>query len=70
MQLDTWMAETGTTNEALAEALGVTSVAVSRYRTRKRIPRQANLEKITAHTNGLVTPNDFYAPATGTDGGE
>jgi hypothetical protein len=35
---------------------------VNRWALGERIPRPATLARITAVTNGAVTPNDFFAP--------
>ena len=49
-----------TTHRDFAERLDVSQVTVTRYATRKRIPRPTHLIKIYEITGGLVTPNDFF----------
>lgn len=63
MDLKTYLAETGQTNTAFAELIGVSPMAVSRYVRRERRPRDEVLIKIREVTNGRITPNDFYGMA-------
>lgn len=59
MRLTDWMALKGVTNKQLAERLGVSQVAVLRYRRGDRIPHWDILQKLTEVSDGAVMPNDF-----------
>lgn len=59
MRLADWMALTGTTDRILAERLGVSSVAVLRYRRGERTPHWDILARLFEVTGGAVAPNDF-----------
>ena len=60
MKLKTYLTETNTKRGDLAKTIGVTEVAIHRYITGARIPRQETMSRIVAATNGAVQPNDFF----------
>ena len=64
MTLKQYLSEQGTTHEAFAALIGVTTAAAWRYANGKRIPRRAIMRRITAATGGAVRPSDFYAEDT------
>lgn len=44
----------------LARDLELPHPVVLRWAKGERVPRQDNMQKIFAYTNGEVSPNDFY----------
>lgn len=62
MKLSTYLAQCGSTQAEFAKAIGASQFAVGKWTRGERIPRPALLAKITAHTGGKVTANDFFAP--------
>lgn len=60
MKLEAYIAETGTKRAAIAQAIGVSEVAIHRYISGTRIPRPETMAKIVAATGGAVQPNDFF----------
>lgn len=61
MKLDEYLAKTGISQPAFAADIGCTQAAVSRYVSRRRIPRPRLMARIEKVTNGAVTANDFFA---------
>ena len=61
MKLKIWMAIEGLTGVELAEKLGVTDGAVSRWTAGDRIPRPDQMKEIIKVTKGKVQPQDFYS---------
>jgi len=53
------MALRGVGDRELAERLGVSQVAVLRYRRGDRIPHWDILQRLSEVTSGAVMPNDF-----------
>ena len=70
MNLATYLSRSKTTYEAFAQKIGVSPFAVGKWARGERVPRQVVMGRISAATEGSVTPNDFFeitdshAPAT------
>jgi len=63
MTLDAWLTQNAIDNSEFAQRIGVTTEAVRRYRLGERRPRNETiLAAIDRETNGVITPNSFYAP--------
>ena len=60
MKLDAWLETSGTRDNVFAKRIGVSRVTLFRIKTGRRIPEREVMEKISAETDGAVTPNDFY----------
>ena len=60
MRLEQWIRAKCLTNAQFGEIIGVSSVAVSRYRKGNRFPRPIVMKKIAMATKGRVGPDDFY----------
>lgn len=61
MTLAEYLDTTGTTATALAEAIGKTQAAVSRYANGKRFPDKETILRIEAATGKRVSAIDWYA---------
>lgn len=60
MKLIEWMRAQGLDDDAVAAAVGdVSAHAVKKWKYDERIPRKAQLRRLTEVTNGQVTANDF-----------
>lgn len=59
MLLNDFLKKQKITKKSFSQRIGVSSVAVSYYCSRKRIPCYRIMEKIFESTGGKVTPNDF-----------
>lgn len=64
MNLDLYLRTTGTRPTDFAADIGTTVQALHRYRTGQRLPKREVMQEITRATNGAVTANDFFAPAS------
>lgn len=62
MKLREYRRRRGLTLSELAESIGVTEGAASRYETGTRRPRPGIIARIHRTTRGLVTANDFFEP--------
>jgi transcriptional regulator with XRE-family HTH domain len=60
MTLDDWLTSTKTPDNEFATRIGVSRVTLYRFKSGKRVPDRALMEKINAETNGAVEPNDFF----------
>ena len=60
MKLKDYMVVHGVGLTEMARLLGVSEVAVSRYRQGARRPSPDVMRRIIRVTKGAVTPNDFY----------
>jgi predicted transcriptional regulator len=60
MKLRVWMDIKGITGLDLAEKLGVTDGAISRWKDGSRVPRPEQMRMIVKITKGEVGPVDFY----------
>lgn len=63
MKLQEYRKQKDMTLAEVAEKVGVTEVAISRYERGERIPRPAIMQKIEEITDGFVRPNDFVSEA-------
>lgn len=61
-KLRTWRKAQKLTLRQLAERIGSTPAALSRYETGKRLPRPQTLQAIVKVTAGEVTANDLFTP--------
>lgn len=61
MTLAEWMAITNTSDQDLADRIGVARSIVTRYRNGLIRPRWPILDEIVVATNGAVMPNDFLS---------
>lgn len=61
MRLADWMALRAISDRQLADRLGVSQVAVLRYRRGERIPHWDILQRLSEVSDGAVMPNDFLA---------
>ncbi len=59
MTITEFLAQSETSDAALAEAIGVSRQSLHRYKTGERRPEWDVLERLAKVTNGNVTPNDF-----------
>lgn len=59
MKLKHYRKKHGLTLEAMAEQVGVSEAAMSRYEN-GRVPAKEVMDRIIAVTNGAVQPNSFY----------
>lgn len=60
-----WRREQQLTLEALGEKLGVPATTLCNYEIGRRIPRRKIMDRIQQVTQGVITPNDFYAGQAG-----
>lgn len=60
MTLDRWIKLNGLSPGDVADAIGVTRMALWRYREQTRVPRPAIMRRIVDLTQGAVRPEDFY----------
>ena len=60
MKLSKYRESVGLTLEQLAEAVGVSDVAIGRYERGERIPKHKVMVQIAKITEGAVKPNDFF----------
>ena len=60
MLLKDYLKEKEITNAKFSKDLGVNEAIVLKWRYADVIPRLNYIHKIYKHTDGLVTPNDFY----------
>jgi transcriptional regulator with XRE-family HTH domain len=63
MKLINFLKSNKTSREDFALLIGVNTMALDRYLSGERIPRQTTMAKIVSITQGCVQPNDFYAEA-------
>jgi hypothetical protein len=64
MKLDDFMRARGLDDAAMAALVGnCTEHAVKKWRYRERIPRRAQMARISQATGNLVTASDFFAAA-------
>lgn len=63
--LKTWRQRAGLTQEALAAALGVSDMAVSRWE-RGGLPEKEAWQRLIDFTRGAVTPDDWFTIPAGT----
>jgi transcriptional regulator with XRE-family HTH domain len=63
MKLQEYRKQEKLTLVELAQQVGVTEVAISRYERGERLPRPSVMRKIEEVTGGLVRPNDFLSEA-------
>lgn len=59
--LSKFLDDHGLSDADFAAQIGVSRVAVSRYRSGARIPARDVMSRIVDATGGAVQPNDFYA---------
>jgi transcriptional regulator with XRE-family HTH domain len=59
VKLDLYLAQTHTSRQDLAKALGVSNESVRRYCSGERKPDWTVLAKLTQITHGAVSANDF-----------
>jgi hypothetical protein len=62
-KLSEYLQTQGVSETDMARQIGVSQVAVNRYRRGERIPEAAIMARIVQATDGAVTPNDFYGVA-------
>lgn len=60
MKLAEWLSATNTPDNEFAGRLGVSRVTLFRFKTKRRVPDRAMMEKINVETAGAVAPNDFF----------
>jgi len=60
MTIDQYITKEGMTLSQLADRVGVSRAAMSRYAKGRRIPRPQIMLKISLATSGLVKPSDFF----------
>ena len=60
MKLKKWRKSANLTLVQLAEAVGVSDIAIGRYERGERIPQREIMAKIVRVTDGAVTSTDFY----------
>ncbi|VXC62961.1 helix-turn-helix domain-containing protein [Sphingomonas sp. AX6] len=63
MTLQDWRDREGVSVPEFATRIGRTSEAVRRYVLGDRIPDRETMPLIARHTDGQVTPNDFFGIA-------
>lgn len=63
MTLSQWLKLSKTSSAAFAAMVSVHPVTVTKWTTRRMIPRTAKMSAITQATAGAVQPSDFYAAA-------
>lgn len=61
MKLNDYLESTGESVTDFAARVGLHKITVYRYLRGIRFPRKVHLGRIFVETDGLVTPNDFYA---------
>jgi len=59
MGLNEWMDSVGMTDGEMAQRVGCSRSAISRYRSGERMPRPDTLIKLVEATNNDVSPMDF-----------
>lgn len=59
MTLNEWMNRVGMSDGEMAQRIGVSRSAISRYRSGERMPRPDTLVKLVDATNNDVSPMDF-----------
>jgi len=59
MGLNEWMDKVGMTDGEMAQRVGCSRSAISRYRSGERMPRPEMLIKLLDVTNNDVSPMDF-----------
>jgi transcriptional regulator with XRE-family HTH domain len=59
MTLNEWMNRVGMSDGEMAQRIGVSRSAISRYRSGERMPRPETLVKLVDATNNDVSPMDF-----------
>lgn len=59
MQLNEWMNKVGMSDAEMAQRVGCSRSAISRYRSGERMPRPEMLVKLVDATNSDVSPMDF-----------
>jgi transcriptional regulator with XRE-family HTH domain len=64
MKLGAYLELQKITLEAFGKTIGRTRQAVSRYVADERMPDRDTMAKIVTATQGAVTANDFYSPAS------
>lgn len=65
MKLDTYIRESGVTEQELADKVGYSQGTINKLRNGKINPTMQLLTKIAEATKHLVTPNDFLPPFRG-----
>jgi len=60
MKLSEYRKSAGLTLGQLAEAIGVSDMAIGRYERGERIPKHKVMVQIAKITDGAVTANDFH----------
>ena len=60
MTINQYIAQEEISLSQLADRVGVSRAAMSRYAKGQRIPKPPIMSKISVATGGLVTPADFY----------
>lgn len=63
MHLSEYMEQNALDDHAVADAIGVNRVSISRYRRRIERPSWKTVEAIHAFTGGVVTANDWMEAA-------
>lgn len=63
VKLDAFLEESGLTNAAFAERVGVSEATISRLRNGKQTPSWDLIQRITVETAGRISPNDFLPSA-------
>ena len=61
MKLDTWMTETNTRQQTIADAIGLHRASISRLQNGETFPEWDTVHAIRELTGGLVTEADWYA---------
>ncbi len=60
MKLGEWLRSRGMSQQAFADAAGVSQGAVARFVLGRRMPNREMMRKIVEATEGQVMPNDFH----------
>ena len=69
MRLEQYRKEQEKTQGEIANLIGVTQAAVSRYERGKQVPEPDVMSEIHRVTGGLVSANDFYGITEGASSG-
>jgi transcriptional regulator with XRE-family HTH domain len=60
MKLGEWLSLHGMSQQAFAEAAGLSQGAIARFVLGRRMPNRLAMRKIIDATDGQVMPNDFH----------
>lgn len=63
MTIYQYIEKEGMTLSSLADRVGVSRAAMTRYANGQRIPRPDVMLRLSVATDGFVKPNDFYTEA-------